>query len=188
MLKWSEPDLTEYFGAVAKRDDNDAFAYSFEVSRDGLRLLAFSLLLLVLMTGCDPGYGIYRHAKVPFMPTPSMIRMAIRQTPGVDNVQYDFEEGGRPLTWTGIKPPDQVYTFCYRGGTNVHGCLAFVVNYEGTVEYSQNLMMLGRPPPQAWIDATHPVMLQIESRLEHDCGLPNLSSAVKENLIGVRIK
>jgi hypothetical protein len=49
------------------------------------------------------------------------------------------------------------------------------------------LMMLGQRPSQGLIDATHPVMLQIESRLEHDCGLTNLSSTVSETLRGVRL-
>ena len=38
MLKWSEPDLTEFFGVVSEFND-DAHSHSFEVSRDGLRLL-----------------------------------------------------------------------------------------------------------------------------------------------------
>jgi hypothetical protein len=38
MLKWSEPDLTEFFGVVASFHD-DAHSHEFEVSRDGLRLL-----------------------------------------------------------------------------------------------------------------------------------------------------
>ena len=38
MLKWSETDLTEFFGVLPTFDD-DALSHSFEVSRDGLRLL-----------------------------------------------------------------------------------------------------------------------------------------------------
>lgn len=38
MLKWNEADLTEYFGVVAKFHE-DAYSHSFEVSRDGIRLL-----------------------------------------------------------------------------------------------------------------------------------------------------
>jgi hypothetical protein len=146
-----------------------------------------SLFLLVLLTGCETGYGIYRHARVPFMPAPAIVGTVVRETPGVDDVQYHYAEGGRPLTWTGIHSPDQVHTFFYRGGTNVSGSLMFIVDYKGTVEYSQSLMMHQRPP-QERIDATHPVMLQIESRLERDCGLTNLSSTVKETLDGVRLR
>ncbi len=38
MFKWSESDLTEFFGVVATFHE-DAHSHSFEVSRDGLRLL-----------------------------------------------------------------------------------------------------------------------------------------------------
>jgi hypothetical protein len=38
MLKWSETDFTEFFGVVATYHD-DAASHSFEVTRDGLRLL-----------------------------------------------------------------------------------------------------------------------------------------------------
>jgi hypothetical protein len=38
MLKWSEPDLVEFFG-VAPSVSDDAHSHSFEFHRDGLRLL-----------------------------------------------------------------------------------------------------------------------------------------------------
>jgi hypothetical protein len=38
MLKWSETDLTEFFGVVATVND-DTLSHEFEISRDGLRLL-----------------------------------------------------------------------------------------------------------------------------------------------------
>jgi hypothetical protein len=122
------------------------------------------------------------------MPEPAKVGAIIKSTPGVDSVDYRFEKGGRPLTLTGIKPPDQVYTFSYRGGTNVHGALQFVVDYKQAVEYSQTLMRLGSPPPQEWIDATRPVMKQIEVELEKNCGLTNLQTTVVEKCIRVKCK
>jgi len=122
------------------------------------------------------------------MPAPTVVSAAIRKTPGVEDVDYSFAEGSRPLTWTGIHSPDRIHTFSYRGGTNVHGSLMFIVDYNGTVKYSQSLMRLGSSPPQDWLDATHPVMLQIESRLEQDCGLTNLSETVQERLVRVKIQ
>ena len=136
------------------------------------------LPLVALLTGCDPGYGIYKHARVGFMPEADRVGAVVRETPGVKQAEYHISEGGRPLTITSIKPPAQVHTFSYRGGSNVLGSLQFVVDYKGTVEYSQSLMCLGRRPPQAWIDATRPVMLQIEVRLEQICGLTNLQAPV----------
>jgi len=147
-----------------------------------------TLLPLVLLAGCDPGFGVSRRAQVSFLPAPAMVSAAIRQTPGVDDVDYRFTKGGYPLTWTGIHSPDQIHTFIYRGGSNVSCAVQFVVDYKGKVEYSQGSMWLGRPPPQRWVDATYPVVLQIESRLEKDCGLTNLSAKVHESVVGVKIK
>ena len=144
--------------------------------------------MLVLVTGCDPIFGVSRHARVSFMPEPAVVGAAIRATPGVDDVKYSQSVGGRPLTLTGIKPPDQIYYFSYRGGTNVHGVVQFTVDYKQSVEYSQYLLRRGSRPPQAWLDATHPVMVQIESRLEQGCGLTNLSETVQETLLRVKIQ
>jgi hypothetical protein len=148
----------------------------------------FLLLLLTLLTGCDTGYGLYRHGHVSFMPPPQQVSAAVQGTPGVDEVEYRLSEGGRPITLFGIKSPEQVYTFSYRGSSNVHASLQFVVDYNGRVEYSQSLMRLGRPPPQETIDATRPVMLQIEGRLEQSCGLSNLQASVEEICRGVKCK
>ena len=153
------------------------------------RALPFLLLLsLALCTGCDPVFGVSRRARVSFMPEPARVGAAIRATPGVDDVQYRFSEGGRPLTLTGIKPADHVHTFSYRGGSNVHGSLQFVVDYKQGVEFSQTLLRMGSRPPQNWIDATRPVMILIEARLEETCGLTNLQASVVERSIGVRCK
>jgi hypothetical protein len=145
-------------------------------------------LLLVMGTGCDPVFGVYRHARVPFMPEPARVNAAIRATPGIDTVEYRQSVGSRPLTLTGIKPPDHVYYFIYQGDTNVHGVVQFVVDYKQGVEYSQYLSRMGIPPPQPWLDATHPVMIEIEKQLVDKCDLTNLQSTVVEDRIKVKIK
>lgn len=141
------------------------------------------LVLVALLTGCDPGGGMRRQARVAFMPATTSVISSIRETPGVDDVQYRSFEGGRPLTLTGPKPPDQIYSFSYRGGSNVFGELQFVVNYKGQITYSQTLSRLGGVPKE-WIEATHPVMIQIETRLEQNCGLTNFSKSVEESFYG----
>lgn len=146
------------------------------------------VFLLLLLAGCDHGYGISRRARVLLLPAPALVESVIRDVPGIDNVQYDLSQGGRPLTLTGIKSPDQVHSFLYHGGSSVHGSVLFVVDYRGRVEYSQSLMALGRRPPQEFVDATRPVMLEIERRLERSCGLKNLAGAVKEYCYGVTCK
>jgi hypothetical protein len=110
----------------------------------------------------------------------------LRGTPGVDEVEYCATQGSRPLKLTGIKAPDQVHRFIYRGTANVEGVLQFVVDYEGTVQFSQTLLALGQPPRQERVDATRPIMLQIETRLEQCCGPANLRSSVKETCFRVK--
>jgi hypothetical protein len=50
MIKWDETDLTELFGVVATFHD-DAHSHSFEVSRDGLRLLMAMEELAAIQSG-----------------------------------------------------------------------------------------------------------------------------------------
>jgi hypothetical protein len=120
------------------------------------------------------------------MPRSALIESTIRDTPGVDHVTYRYSTGGRPLTLTGIKPADQVHTFRYEGGENVRGSILFVVDYKGRVDFSQSLMMLGKRPPQAWINESRPVMIEIEKRLEQQCHLSNLTALVEERCFGVK--
>jgi hypothetical protein len=146
------------------------------------------LVLVVFTTSCDPSFGVSRWARVQMMPDPTLVETVIRNAPGVQKVEYHTAEGGRPLTISGIKPPDQVYTFMYDGEPNVHGQLQFTIDYAGRVDFSQYLVKMGRRPPQAWIDATRPVMIQIETLLEKQCGLTGLQTSVVERCFGVKCK
>jgi len=144
------------------------------------------LLLITLLVGCDTGYyGIHRYARVSFMPELDKVGVVVRETPGVDDVQYRATAARHPIPLPGIM--SQVHTFSYRGASNVHGSLSFILRYKGTVEYSQSLLTRRRPP-QEWINATRPVMLQIETRLEQSCGLTNLQASVDESCVGVKCK
>lgn len=131
------------------------------------------VLSFVLITGCDPMCGVVRQARVPFMPEPASIASTIRATPGVDDVDYGW-------TLNESKPPDQIYWFEYRGGTNIHGSIYFGVDCKRQVIYRQSFGHIGRLS-QSELDAMHPVMLEIEKRLATDCGLTNLPSDVVED-------
>ncbi len=144
------------------------------------------LLLGLLLTGCDPIYGVRRRASVPFVPEPAKVGAIIHATPGVDKVDYHYCEGSRPLTITGVKPPDRIYTFWYEGGPNVTGAPQFIEDYKGRIEYSQSLMCMGYRPTQASLNATLPVMKQIEAELEKECGLTNLQATVVQHCIRVK--
>jgi len=141
-------------------------------------LLALLPLSLALLTGCDPAAGIVRRTRVPFMPEPARVGMVIRTTPGIDDVQYQHSEGNRP-------DANQIHTFHYRGGSNVYGTLQFVIDSKKHVELSQSHLRLGSVS-QDIIDATHPVMLQIEVGLEQTCGLTNLQNSIIERCYRVK--
>lgn len=76
-------------------------------------------------------------------------------------------QGGRPLTWTGIKP--QV-----------------TIKYDGETDFSQHLVDINRKPPQELIDGSRPVMRWIEEALETECGMDGLAAAIDEHCSGVQ--
>jgi hypothetical protein len=47
-------------------------------------------------------------------------------------------------------------------------------------------MIFGKPMPQAEIDTLLPAMLEIEWRLEAECGLPNLIANIEESCSGAK--
>jgi len=148
----------------------------------------FVVLSAMVLAACDPIYGVTRHAKVGFMPDPAKVRAIIEHVRGVDEVRYQQIEGSKPLTLGGIQRTTEVYTFSYRGGSDVHGALQFEVDYQNRVEYRQTLLQMFQPPPQQWIDATLPVMQRIESRLETQAGLSGLRNSVMQRCDGVVCK
>lgn len=139
-----------------------------------------------LLTGCDYTYGVRRSAGVHRLPDLNAVRAEIRRYPEIGAVELQEEKGSRPLTLTGIKQADEVYYLSYRGGENVRGTLMFTRNYKGEVRYDQYLIEINRRPPQAWIDATWPVMKKIERDLETHFGLPEIRGAVSVHVFGVK--
>jgi hypothetical protein len=138
-----------------------------------LILVALSLAL----AGCDPAYGLWRHAYVGRLPDPAKVRAIVQNTPGIDKVTYRHYHGGFP-------PATEDY-FDYGGGSQIHGELLFRIDSRKRIQYSQTCMSLLEPPPQAYIDATLPVMKRIELRLEREAGLPDLQSSVTQHCVRV---
>lgn len=149
--------------------------------------LVFVLAVMIVTSACDPIYGVSRSARVAFLPEPAKIADVIRHTPKVTNVKYNtLNADGRPLTFTGLKPPNTIYRFEYHGSYYVHAIVEFTVDYKNRVEYSQYLGQMLYPMPQQWYDETHPVMLAIEKGLSEKCGLTNLPSEVREWSHGIK--
>jgi hypothetical protein len=141
-----------------------------------MRALALVLLSLAF-TACDPAYGVWRHAYVGTVPDPARVRAIVQNTPGVDSVAYRHHKGGFPTM--------EEFYFDYRGGSKVRGELMFMIDSRKRFRYSQSLISLLEPPPQAYVDATLPVMKRIELRLEREPGLSGLQSSVTQDCVRV---
>jgi hypothetical protein len=155
----------------------------------GLGMRAFILLCVALaISGCDPIYGISRGASLDGMPQVNCVESAIKETPGTIDVKYQYSVGGRPLTLTGIQGPDEVHSFIFSGGpdSHIHGAVQVTLHYDKTATFAETLLRMWERPPQEDIDATIPVMHEIEARLEARCNLSPTPMKTYERCIGVR--
>src|SRR5687767_8705443 len=141
-------------------------------------LARFFLLFLLTLSGCDTFHGLSRDAIVPVMPEASKVMVLLQETPGIKEVEYRYHKGGRPVTLRGLKPAADVHTFVYKGESNVWAALQFQVGFnpDGEILYSHHSLSLNQRLPPEQLDATRPLMLAVEKRLEDQFGLTNLSS------------
>jgi hypothetical protein len=149
--------------------------------------IAFACILLPFTTAafCDYIAGISRTARISEMPPATCIESAISSVGGVESVRHEVREGSRPLTLTGIKPPDTVHYFFYTTRQQGGAVLHVLIDYKGETELAQSLFAINQTPSQEDIDAIRPVMLQVEHALEAQCGLASLSTALEELCTGV---
>jgi hypothetical protein len=143
-------------------------------------------LLALLVTACDFIYGVSRSGPVSHVPDMERLKARIASYPEVDRVELKSSQGGRPLTLTGIKDPDQLEYLNY-SGKDVWASMLFSKDYKGRVTYSQSNIRINALPPQSMINATWPVMLRVEQDLEHHFGFDELGSHVETFTNGVTL-
>ena len=136
------------------------------------------------MIGCDPYYGIIRFGALETLPAPSCVETAIRSIPGVQEEEFIRGEGSRPLTWTGIQKPDDVYAYLYRG-EDFEGAVTLARDYAGRTRFRQNYGGLHQVVPQEKVDAVRPVMMRIEEILTTRCGFKLLDRDLEQICSGV---
>jgi hypothetical protein len=143
------------------------------------------IVTLLLSVGCDTTYGVSRRARVSALPNLSQVKARIETYPEIDEVKFEKRVGSRPLTLSGIKSADEVFSLSYSGNPAVRGTLMFERNYKGEVRYHQSFLSLNRKPSQEFIDATWPVMKKIEADLERVFGLRDLRASLVVRISGV---
>ena len=135
---------------------------------------------LLVLSGCDFAYGVRRSAVLDVEPTLTCVEEVLRSTPGITTVEYKRQEGGRPLTLTGLGPPTVNHAFLFSGPDHVKGVLQYQREANGDVAFWQSNMGLNSVPPQEEVTATRPVMRRIEVSLAQRCQLHDLPSKVTE--------
>jgi len=136
-------------------------------------------------------YGVTRSAAIAEMPPLECIRTALQSLPSVASVDYKHVEGGAVVTLSGLKRPAFTSdSFRYLGtdGSHVVGVLAIGMNYGQVLKLSDSLTQINVRPPQADIDATRPVMAEVEERVELSCGVVGLRTKILESCRGVSCK
>jgi hypothetical protein len=153
-----------------------------------LRLLPRHLLAtvwLLVPIGCDVVYGVSRRAEVSHLPLEHCVRFALQSIDGVANVRHEVQEGSRRITLTGLQKPEIVHYFFYEF-QSLRGNLYFIQNYKDAIEFNQAYIYINEKPPQREIDLIYPLMRQIETKLEHECGLAELELNMVEYCSGVK--
>jgi hypothetical protein len=120
------------------------------------------------------------------MPSMQCVQSAITSVPGIVSVQYREEDLGPVHAGSGNAVHEVQHVFDYRGAESSHvgASLRILGQYDGTIEFYHSLMQV-HAPPQEDVDATRPVMLEIEDKLESQCGVA-LSSRVRESCRAVQ--
>ncbi len=113
------------------------------------------------------------------------LKKHIQNYPEVSEARVMRKEGGRPLTLTGIKKPDQV-EYVHYTGKQIFGSLFFKTDYKGDISYNHSYLWRFQRPPQDKLNATWGVMKKIEEDLEYQFGVGNHSNNTKTTFIGVK--
>lgn len=141
----------------------------------------FILILLFLLSGCDTFYGVSRSAYVNYALDNNCIGRALEQVPELSNIEYQYKEGGKPLTLSGIQKPDQVHYYHYKTG-DLNGYVYLIINYENESNIYQSYGTLHAIIPQKNIDIIRPIMSKIDTAVSESC---NLDIEFKESCSGV---
>lgn len=142
-----------------------------------------SALVTVGLAACDFYAGISRYGELSRFPEPDCVEAVVRQTPGVEQVYVRRYEGGRPLTWTGVKPATDVYSYAYVGA-DFEGQAIVEHRYDGSTSFTHTYGRLNAPVPQERVDAVRPVMVRIERELAARCGFAPSDGELEQTCMG----
>ena len=128
--------------------------------------------------------GVTRVAYYETVPDNECVMASARSIDGLTDIEHITESGGRALTFRGIEEANLVhrYWYTYKG---IKNDFYFVESYNGKVEFRHGYGCLNCYPPQEIIDTIYPLVVQLENKLQEQCGVSGLATGVKEFCSGV---
>ena len=100
----------------------------------------------------------------------------VRSIPGIENLAYGTEEGGLPLTWSGIKPRSTIhrFRFTYQGEK-----LDFWLeqDWDGKVSYHGGATTTEKEHAPMLIELAKPLYSEIEAVIAR-CGFDQLDEVI----------
>ncbi|WP_444901365.1 hypothetical protein ACJJIG_17615 [Microbulbifer sp. SSSA007] len=147
--------------------------------------LVVILILAVFAIGCETIRGVTRVAYFEPVPANECVITSAKSIEGLTEIEYVTESGGRPLTLHGIEKTNVIhrYWYTYKG---IENDFYFVESYNGEVEFRHGYGCLNCYPPQEAIDTIYPFIIEMENRLQEQCGVSSLASGVQEFCSGVK--
>lgn len=128
-----------------------------------------SLLCGLALSACDTMYGVTRTTSLETAPEMNCVHDVLESISSIQTLEKFKTEA------------DQNLSVFYKGkeGSKIQGVIQ--VFRQGNKQVFQNsLRGLNEKPPQEYIDATRPVMKEIEAALGERCGMTELNSGIEE--------
>lgn len=144
----------------------DRFDYvARPVRRAGVLSKVWTFVWATLLAGCDIMYGVTHQASLDVAPDPLCVEKVLKSATGV--VRVERLTVTQPPVALGAQAVDRNYGFFYRGSevSRIRAVLQVWTDPNGRIEFHHALQRLNEKVPQDYIDATRPVMQQIEARL-----------------------
>ncbi len=140
--------------------------------------LTIACLFVLILTGCPPKmYGLSRYTN----PTPTVVGFDcvedyVRAIPDVQKLAYRKEKGGRPLTWSGPKPPNVIhrYSFEYLGQKMDFWLQEY---WNGEIAYFGGAATTEKDRAPDLVAIARPLFTEIESGIKK-CGFDSLDQVV----------
>ena len=135
-----------------------------------------ALVALVVLAGCEIGYGVFRSAKLDGSPDVECVATALATVRDVTRVQHSHKDPNR-RSWP--HPTDTLDQFTLHDN-EIMGVVELAVAYDGNARLNLYYFQLNRRPPQDKIDRARSIMDQVERALTETCPDMRLASPLVE--------